>query len=416
MTACSSVLPLGFKPRWEIGRGPLTPNHPFLFFRPGSSGPVLQARFLGPGSSGSQIHSHSGPPIEMKVILANPRGFCAGVNMAIDVVDQLLDICPDETIYVYHEIVHNRHVVSRFKDQGVVFVESLDEVPDGSIAVFSAHGVSPAIREEAKRRKLVAVDATCPLVTKVHVQAIRYSKKGWQILLIGHADHQEVIGTMGEAPDAIQIVETPADIPKLRIDDPEKLIYLTQTTLSTDDANVIIKELEKAIPTIKAPPSETICYATTNRQHAVREIAPHCDLVLVVGSRNSSNSVRLTEISENVGTPAKLIDDLSEVHADWFQEKATVMVTAGASAPDDLVNDLVVFLVQQHGGFVEQWDVDRERIEFGLPGSLKSVMKDRGIDHIGRRIVLDRAGDLEALLQDKGIEHTTIDLTIGKSG
>ncbi len=352
----------------------------------------------------------------MKVILANPRGFCAGVNMAIDVVDQLLDICPDETIHVFHEIVHNRHVVQRFKDQGVVFVESLEEVPDGGIAVFSAHGVSPAIREEARQRNLVAVDATCPLVTKVHVQALRYSKHGWQILLIGHADHQEVIGTRGEAPDSIQIVETPADIPGLRIDDPEKVVYLTQTTLSTDDANVIIKELEKAIPSIQAPPTDTICYATTNRQHAVREIAPHCDMVLVVGSRNSSNSVRLTEISQNVGTPAKLIDDLGEVDKSWFGEDSTVMVTAGASAPDDLVNDLVVFLVEQYGGSVEQWDIDRERIEFGLPGSLKKVMRDRGVNPVGQRIVLDRAGDLEELLQERGIEHQTIDLTIGKSG
>lgn len=351
----------------------------------------------------------------MKIILANPRGFCAGVNMAIDVVDQLLDICPDETIYVYHEIVHNRHVVSRFRRQGVIFVESLSEVPNDAIVVFSAHGVSPQIREEAKRRNLVAVDATCPLVTKVHMQAIRYAKRGWQILLIGHADHQEVIGTRGEAPDAIQIVETPKDIPGLTISDPEKVIYLTQTTLSTDDANVIIEALQEAIPTIKAPPSETICYATTNRQHAVREIAPDCDLVLVVGSRNSSNSVRLTEISANVGTPARLLDDLSEVDPEWFAPSDTVMVTAGASAPDDLVNDLVVFLVKQFGGVVEQWDVDRETVEFGLPASLKTVMRSNGVDPGGRRIVLDRAGDLDDLLNAEGIEHRTVDLTIGRT-
>ena len=353
--------------------------------------------------------------LPMKIILANPRGFCAGVNMAIDVVDQLLDICPDETIYVYHEIVHNRHVVARFKEQGVVFVESLDEVPNGTIVVFSAHGVSPAIRTEARERELVAVDATCPLVTKVHMQAIRYAKQGWQILLIGHADHQEVVGTMGEAPEAIQIVETPDDIPDLEILDPEKVVYLTQTTLSTDDANVIIDALRVAIPTIKSPPSDTICYATTNRQHAVREIAPDCDLVLVVGSRNSSNSVRLTEISKNVGTPAKLIDDVSEVEAAWFEDAETVMVTAGASAPDDLVNDLVIFLFEQHGGVVEQWDVDRETIEFGLPASLKNVMRENGIDPSGRRIVLDRAGDLDALLSRNGIDHRTVDLTIGRS-
>lgn len=358
----------------------------------------------------------SGPPHSlMKIILANPRGFCAGVNMAIDVVDQLLDICPDETIYVYHEIVHNRHVVSRFKEQGVVFVEALAEVPNGAIVVFSAHGVSPALRAEAKERELVAVDATCPLVTKVHMQAIRYAKHGWQILLIGHADHQEVIGTRGEAPDAIQIVETPDDIPNLKIDDPKKVVFLTQTTLSTDDADVIITALREALPSIKSPPSDTICYATTNRQHAVREIAPHCDLVLVVGSRNSSNSVRLTEISANVGTPGRLIDDLSEIDPEWFREAQTVMVTAGASAPDDLVNDLVIHLIKQHGGEVEQWDVDRETVEFGLPASLKSVMRSNGVDPRGRRIVLDRAGDLDTLLAEEGITHRTVDLTIGQS-
>ncbi|MEE2973237.1 MAG: 4-hydroxy-3-methylbut-2-enyl diphosphate reductase [Planctomycetota bacterium] len=351
----------------------------------------------------------------MKVILANPRGFCAGVNMAIDVVDQLLDICPDETICVYHEIVHNQHVVSRFKDRGVLFVESIDEVPDDSIVVFSAHGVSPKIRQEASARNLTAVDATCPLVTKVHAEAIRYSKRGWQILLVGHADHQEVIGTRGEAPDAIQIVESPEDIPDLRIDDPEKVVYLTQTTLSTDDANVIIDALKAAIPTIKSPPSEDICYATTNRQKAVRAIAPDCDLVLVIGSRNSSNSVRLTEIAENVGTRARLIDDVGELEHDWFEQVDNVLVTAGASAPDDLVNDLVLHLVETFGGDVEQRDIDRETVEFGLPGSLKSVMRDHGVDPAGRRMLFDRAGDLDAVLDQRGIPHRTVDLTIGAS-
>lgn len=351
----------------------------------------------------------------MKIILANPRGFCAGVNMAIDVVDQLLDICPDETICVYHEIVHNRHVVGRFRDRGVRFVESIEDVPDGGIVVFSAHGVSPAIRELARARGLTSVDATCPLVTKVHAEAIRYAKRGWQILLVGHADHQEVVGTRGEAPHAIQVVESPEDIPGLRIDDPEKVVYLTQTTLSTDDAGVIIAALKAAIPTIKAPPSDDICYATTNRQHAVRAIAPDCDLVLVVGSRNSSNSVRLTEISENVGTPARLIDDRSELDERWFDGIETLLVTAGASAPDDLVNDLVLHLVEMFGGEVEQRDIDRESVEFGLPGSLKSVMRARDIDPGDRRISFDRAGDLDRMLDERGIPHRTVDLTIGAS-
>ncbi len=352
----------------------------------------------------------------MKIILANPRGFCAGVNMAIDVVDQLLDICPDETICVYHEIVHNRHVVGRFQERGVIFVESIDDVPDGAIVVFSAHGISPQVREQARSRGLTAIDATCPLVTKVHAEAIRYSKRGWQILLIGHVNHQEVIGTRGEAPDSIQVVESPADIPHLRIDDPEKVIYLTQTTLSTDDADVIISALKQAIPTIKAPPSDDICYATTNRQKAVRAIAPDCDLVLVVGSRNSSNSVRLTEIAENVGTAARLIDDRSELDHRWFEDVDTVLITAGASAPDDLVNELILHLVETFGGEVEQRDIDRESVEFGLPGSLKSVMRDRGIDPTDRRITLDRAGDLDRLLDERGIPHRTVDLTIGATG
>ncbi len=352
----------------------------------------------------------------MKIILANPRGFCAGVNMAIDVVDQLLDICPDETICVYHEIVHNRHVVGRFQERGVIFVESIDDVPDGAIVVFSAHGISPQVREQARSRGLTAIDATCPLVTKVHAEAIRYSKRGWQILLIGHVNHQEVIGTRGEAPDSIQVVESPADIPHLKIDDPEKVVYLTQTTLSTDDADVIINALKAAIPTIKAPPSDDICYATTNRQKAVRAIAPDCDLVLVVGSRNSSNSVRLTEIAENVGTAARLIDDRSELDPRWFEDVDTVLITAGASAPDDLVNELILHLVETFGGEVEQRDIDRESVEFGLPGSLKSVMRDRGIDPTDRRITLDRAGDLDRLLDERGIPHRTVDLTIGATG
>ena len=237
----------------------------------------------------------------MKIVLANPRGFCAGVHMAIDVVDQLLNICPDEPVYVFHEIVHNKHVVNRFRERGVTFVEDVNDVPEGAIVVFSAHGVSPAVRKVASDRNLTSVDATCPLVTKVHMEAIRYAKQGFQILLIGHADHQEVVGTRGEAPEAIQVVERPRTSRSLTVHDPEKLVYLTQTTLSTDDAGVIIRALKEAYPAIKGPPGEDICYATTNRQQAVRQIAPECDVTLVVGSKNSSNSVRLTEISENAG-------------------------------------------------------------------------------------------------------------------
>lgn len=351
----------------------------------------------------------------MKIILANPRGFCAGVNMAIDVVDQLLEVCPEKHICVYHEIVHNKYVVGRFVEQGVQFVEHISEVPDDSIVVFSAHGVSPQIRQEARERNLTAVDATCPLVTKVHAEAIRYAQRGWQILLIGHIDHQEIIGTRGEAPDSIQVVQGIEDIPNLNIEDPEKLVYLTQTTLSTDDADQIINALKSAIPTIKAPPSEDICYATTNRQHAVRAIAPDCELTLVVGSRNSSNSVRLTEISEHLGTPAYLIDDFSEIEPAWFQGVETVLVTAGASAPEDLVNELILHLVEKFGGEIEQRNIDRETIEFGLPGSLKKVMRDHDVDPSNRKIFIDRVGELNQLLDERNIPHQTIDLTVGKT-
>ena len=350
----------------------------------------------------------------MKILLANPRGFCAGVYMAIDVVDQLLDICQGETIYVFHEIVHNRHVVARFERRGVVFVESINDVPDGAIVVFSAHGVSPAIRREAQAKKLAAIDATCPLVTKVHAEAIRYARKGFQILLVGHRQHQEVVGTLGEAPDAIQVVERPSDIAHLVIHDRERLVYLTQTTLSLDDAGVIIEALKKAFPAIKEPPVSDICYATTNRQTAVRAIAPNCDLVLVVGSANSSNSVRLTEISMNCGTPARLVDDRTEIDPKWFVGVETVLVTAGASAPEDLVHDLIEDLVRTYGAEVEQHDICHEEIEFGLPGTLKAVMRARGVDPAGRRIIRgDEGARLHEWFEQHNIPFRTIDLTVG---
>jgi len=322
----------------------------------------------------------------LRIILANPRGFCAGVQMAIDVVDQVLDVFRGEAVYVYHDIVHNKHVVDRFRSRGVAFVEDLDEVPAGSVVVFSAHGVSPAVRAHAERRGLTAIDATCPLVTKVHSEAVRYARRGWQILLVGHRNHQEVIGTMGEAPEATQVVESPADIPGLTIHDPEKLIYLTQTTLSTDDAAVIIDALKRAFPSIKAPPSDDICYATTNRQHAVRQLAPRADLVLVVGSTHSSNSVRLTEIAENAGTTARLLDDATMLDDAWFEGVGAVLVTAGASAPEDLVAGVCRALVERFGASIETADIFEEDVEFGLPGTLKQAMRERGIDPADRRI------------------------------
>ncbi|MCA9300273.1 MAG: 4-hydroxy-3-methylbut-2-enyl diphosphate reductase [Phycisphaerales bacterium] len=342
----------------------------------------------------------------MRVLLANPRGFCAGVRMAIDVVDQVLDVFPDETIYVFHEIVHNTHVVGRFRDRGVRFVESIRDVPEGRIVVFSAHGVSPTVREAARERNLTAIDATCPLVTKVHSEAIRYARQGYQILLIGHANHQEVVGTRGEAPGATQVVESPADIPNLTIHDPEKLVYLTQTTLSTDDASVIIEALKKAFPDIKSPPSEDICYATTNRQQAVRHLAPKCDLVLVVGSRNSSNSVRLTEIARNVGTEAHLLDDVSLLDPAWLDGVETLLLTAGASAPEDLVASICRHLVESHGAELEQWNVFEEDIEFALPSTLRRLMRDRDLE-----IPTLRVGPIEFDASSYGMVPLTISAT-----
>ncbi len=322
----------------------------------------------------------------MKIILANPRGFCAGVVSAIEVVDEVLDLC-GPPIWVYHEIVHNKHVVDRFRNRGVHFVEDLAEVPSGSIVVFSAHGVGPAVRQEARRRNLRAVDATCPLVTKVHMEALRYARKGYQILLIGHAGHDEVVGTVGEAPEAIQVVESPADIADLDIRDPQMLVYLMQTTLSLDDAETIVAALREAFPDIHEPPSDDICYATTNRQQAVRQIAPECDLVIVVGSTNSSNSVRLTEIAESQGTRARLVDDVAGLSLELFTGEETVLVTAGASAPEDLVESIVLALHERFAAVVEQRDVYRETVEFDLPGSLKSLMREHGVDPAGRKLV-----------------------------
>ncbi len=320
----------------------------------------------------------------MRIVLANPRGFCAGVQMAVDVVDHVLGLFPGETIYVYHEIVHNKHVVGRFRQRGAVFVDDLEQVPSGKIVVFSAHGVSPEVRKRAADRGLHAIDATCPLVTKVHSEAIRYARQGYQILLVGHADHQEVVGTRGEAPHAIQVVESPECIAGLSISDPNKLVYLTQTTLSTDDADIIIRALKVAFPNIKEPPSSDICYATTNRQAAVRQLAPECDVVLVVGSKNSSNSVRLTEISRNVGTPAYLLDDVTGLDQSWFKTgNESVLVTAGASAPEDLVAQLCRTLLERYGGSIEQRSLVEEDMEFALPATLRRLMNDRGVkpDH-----------------------------------
>jgi 4-hydroxy-3-methylbut-2-enyl diphosphate reductase len=309
----------------------------------------------------------------MKVLLAAPRGFCAGVVMAIDALDRALELF-GAPIYVYHEIVHNKYVVERFRRQGVVFVDSLEEVPAGSNLLYSAHGVSPEIRRKSRERRLNAIDATCPLVTKVHLEAIKFAKLGYTIVLIGHEGHDEVIGTMGEAPDRIVLVETTDDVQRLQVADPNKLAYLTQTTLSVDDANRVIDALRRRFPNINSPPKEDICYATQNRQEAVRALAAEADLVLVLGSRNSSNSLRLVELARERGVPAHLIDQAAEIDPAWLAEVETVVVTAGASAPEELVSECLRWLTARCGAEIEHRLVREEDVYFPLPKALRVAM------------------------------------------
>ncbi|AMV36945.1 4-hydroxy-3-methylbut-2-enyl diphosphate reductase [Planctomyces sp. SH-PL62] len=309
----------------------------------------------------------------MKILLANPRGFCAGVNMAIECLERALEFF-GPPVYVYHEIVHNKYVVDRFSRQGTVFVETLDEVPEGSPLLYSAHGVSPEIRGQARARRLLAIDATCPLVTKVHLEAIKYAKSGYTIVLIGHEGHDEVIGTMGEAPDQMVLVETAEDVERLELPNPEKVAYLTQTTLSVDDANIVIAALRKKFPKINNPPKDDICYATQNRQEAVRELAARADLVLVLGSQNSSNSRRLAEIALSMGIPSHLIDGVSEILPEWLAGVETVLITAGASAPENVVQECVEFLQREYGATFDEAVVREEDVHFPLPKSLRELL------------------------------------------
>jgi len=308
----------------------------------------------------------------MKVLLASPRGFCAGVNMAIDALELALQTLPTP-IYVYHEIVHNKHVVHYFRDQGVVFVDDLAKVPESSTLLFSAHGVSPEIRQLAKERQLRAIDATCPLVTKVHLEAIKYAEQGYTIFLIGHEGHDEVIGTMGEAPEAIVLVETPEGVDSLEVADEEKVAYLTQTTLSVDDANRIIKRLRERFPQIASPPKDDICYATQNRQEAVSILATEADLTLVLGSQNSSNSQRLAELSRECDVPAHLIDGPQDIDETWLEGVETVLVTAGASAPKVVVDAVLDYLSAKYGATVEPRSLREENVSFPLPRELRMI-------------------------------------------
>ncbi len=309
----------------------------------------------------------------MKIILANPRGFCAGVNMAIECLERALEFF-GPPLYVYHEIVHNKYVVERFLRRGTVFVESLDDVPEGAPLLYSAHGVSPQIREQARRRNLVAIDATCPLVTKVHLEAVKYARDGYTIVLIGHEGHDEVIGTMGEAPDRMVLVETAEDVEALNLADPDRIAYLTQTTLSVDDANIVIAALRKKYPAIANPPKDDICYATQNRQEAVRELTTRADVVLVLGSQNSSNSKRLAEIATSIGPRAHLIDGVSEIEEAWFEGAETVLITAGASAPEDVVQECIEYLQKRYEATIEEEWVREENVHFPLPKSLRDLL------------------------------------------
>jgi 4-hydroxy-3-methylbut-2-en-1-yl diphosphate reductase len=308
----------------------------------------------------------------MRIILANPRGFCAGVNMAIESLERALELF-GTPLYVYHEIVHNLHVVDRFRRRGVVFVDSIDDIPSGANVLYSAHGVAPAIRQASLERNLRAIDATCPLVTKVHLEAVRFAKEGYTILLIGHEGHDEVAGTLGEAPESIRLVQDAAEVADLDLPADAKVAYLTQTTLSVDDAEVIINALKKRFPRIAGPKRDDICYATQNRQEAVKELLAEADLVLVVGSQNSSNSLRLAELARSHNKPAYLVDGVREIKLNWLRDDQTVLITAGASAPEDVVQEVVAFLQDRFGATVEFRTVREEHVNFPLPRELRLV-------------------------------------------
>jgi 4-hydroxy-3-methylbut-2-enyl diphosphate reductase len=293
--------------------------------------------------------------------------------MAIESLDLALRLY-GPPVYVYHEIVHNKHVVDEFLAKGAVFVDSIDEVPNGSHLLYSAHGVSPTVRADAARRRLHAIDATCPLVTKVHLEAIRYAERGYTIVLIGHEGHDEVVGTMGEAPEAIVLVQTSEDVDRLEVAADVKLAYVTQTTLSVDDANRIIDRLKARFPGIAAPPKEDICYATQNRQEAVNLLAQQADLVLVLGSQNSSNSQRLAELARQAGRAAHLIDGPHDLNREWFDGVETVLVTAGASAPETVVRQVLDYLREEFGATVESRSIRDEEVFFPLPRELRRTV------------------------------------------
>jgi len=306
-----------------------------------------------------------------KLLLAAPRGYCAGVDRAVQTVERALELY-GAPVYVRKEIVHNKHVVEQLRKRGAVFVDEIDEsIPEGATTVFSAHGVSPAVHAQAAQRSLSTIDATCPLVTKVHVEAKKFASEGYTIVLIGHGGHEEVEGTMGEAPESIVLVETEADVDALEVPDPSRIAYISQTTLSVDETRTLINRLRERFPQITGPRTDDICYATTNRQAAVKQMAAECDLVLVIGSQNSSNSQRLVEVARDYGADSYLIDNETQVEEQWLQDKRVVGISSGASAPEELVRRLVRFFSERGVEHVSEFEVIREDVRFMLPKRIR---------------------------------------------
>ncbi len=309
-----------------------------------------------------------------KILLAAPRGYCAGVDRAVQTVERARERY-GAPVYVRKEIVHNKHVVEQLRERGAIFVDELDDsIPEGATTVFSAHGVSPAVHADAERRGLQTIDATCPLVTKVHREAVKFAEDGYTIVLIGHDGHEEVEGTMGEAPDSIVLVETVDDVDRLEVDDPTRLAFISQTTLSVDETRAIIERLRERFPEIVGPRTDDICYATTNRQAAVKELAPLCELVLVIGSRNSSNSNRLVEVAREHGAESFLIDNEQQVRPEWLEGVETLGITSGASAPEELVQRLVELLCADGETEVEEFTVVEEDVRFMMPKTIRQAM------------------------------------------
>lgn len=315
----------------------------------------------------------------MEILLAKPRGFCAGVDRAIEIVKLAIEVI-GPPVYVRHEIVHNRHVVEGLRTLGARFVDKLADVPRGSVVIFSAHGVSPAVRAEARKRGLQTIDATCPLVTKVHLEAIRYAREGYNLVLIGHRGHVEVEGTMGEVPGRMWLVSTPDEVDLLELPNPEKAAYLTQTTLSIDDTMLVVEALKRRFPGIEGPRKDDICYATTNRQNAVKKIVVEADVILVVGAPESSNSNRLVEVAQARGVRAYLVESAEDINPDWLRDVRRVGLTAGASAPESLVSRVVDRLFELGGTSVRELELVKEDVTFALPPELKAAVQARTED------------------------------------